>query len=237
MKEIDLSRFIRLQFAREESPGSPIELDKDAMEKLGDIPRVLRAFAKSFGARLGSPILWGGSVHLAIIDNDQLIGFAGDFAGALIKTAGEIEQNSQRTPPLRLAQAASNPNCVEVLRALSTTHEKSGLIASIYVQGVAVDLPQLKPSAFTEPGPDGSNNRFLRTSLIGVCKPKPDANVLLLSDRSTLELPISEYPRSIDELFELVLKNTASYVGPAMFLGKANFRALPNGQLDVQLGL
>lgn len=237
MRETELSKCIRLEFASVSNPRSPIELDQDALVKLGEIPRLLRAIARSFGARLGSPFLWAGVVYLEILSDTQLFDVAGEIASGLVTTAVQLEKNSQRTPPLPLKEAVDSPHCIKLLRALSSAHENSGLVASMDIRGEVMNLPQLKPSAFTEPDRDNPGSRYLRLQLDGVCKPTINANVVRLSDGSILELPVSDYPHTVYELFDLVVKNSASYSGPAASVGKLRFCALPNGRLDVQMDI
>ena len=72
---------------------------------------------------------------------------------------------------------------------------------------------------------------------IGVCIPRPDANVLLLGDLTFLELPTVHYPQGIDDLVEKVVKGSTTFIGPARLVGKNVYRALPGGTLQTQLAL
>ena len=60
MKPNNLSRCIRLTFAHNAEPGSPLPLDKESTDKLGQIPKLVRALVSCYGSRLSGPTLWGG---------------------------------------------------------------------------------------------------------------------------------------------------------------------------------
>ena len=90
---------------------------------------------------------------------------------------------------------------------------------------------------FTEPDAENDGHRHLRSKVIGVCAPAPDANVVLLGDIAFLELPAAHYPLEVDDVYERVVKHSAIFVGPVELVRKNVYRALPGGRLQVQLSL
>lgn len=234
MKSPNAHQIIRITFVDHAEPGIPLVLDKEAIDKLGIIPRLWRSLEECYGSRLGEPTMWNGVIHIAILDDQEL--FKGDdsMASDLVLTAEEIQMNSQRQPPLPLVQAVTHPHCIGLLRALAQIYAKTKLVASLEVAGKAVELPHIALAAFTEPETPGNAKRHLRKEVAGVCKPTPDANIVLLVDKALLELPIATHPFDISKLYELVIKCDAVFVGAAELVGKDVYRALLGGELLAQ---
>ena len=237
MKTLDLSRCIRLTFACNAEPGTPLLLDKESMDKLAHIPKLLRALANCYGSKLGAPTLWGGCIHLPICSDNDMFDLSKTMISDLATAAQELHENSKRQPPLPLTQAVTHPHCLDLLRALATTYEKSKLTAALDVAGKIVDLPHISLADFTEPDAENDGHRHLRSKVIGVCAPAPDANVVLLGDIAFLELPAAHYPLEVDDVYERVVKHSAIFVGPVELVRKNVYRALPGGRLQVQLSL
>lgn len=237
MKSLDARQIIRITFVDRAEPGIPLVLHKDAIDKLGIIPRLLRALAECYGSRLGEPTLWNGGIHIAILSDQEL--FEGDdsMVSDLVLTVEEIQMNSQRQPPLPLAQAVTHPHCIELLRALAQTYAKTKLVALLEVAGKVVELPHIALAAFTEPETPDNAKRHLRVKVAGLCKPTPDTNIVLLGDKTLLELSVANYPLDINKLFELIFKCDAVFVGVAELVKKDVYRALPGGDLLAQLPL
>ena len=237
MKNFKLPQSIRLTFAHNANPGEPLTLDEDATDKLGHVPKLLRALAECYGSRLGEPTLWGGEIVMEICSDEDLFDVTESIANELALTAQELEENAMLTPPLALTHAVKNTHCIDLLRALATTYDKSELTASLHFASKTIELPHPKLSAFTEPKKPDDEQRHLRVNSIGVCIPQQDANVLLLGDLTFLELPTADYPQGIDDLVEMVVKGSTTFTGPARLAGKNAYRALPGGKLHTQLAL
>ena len=237
MKKLKLLQSIRLTFAHNANPGEPLPLDEDATDKLGHVPKLLRALVECYGSRLGEPMLWGGEIVMEICSNEDLFDVTESIASELVLTAHQLEENAMLTPPRALTAAVKNTHCIDLLRALATTFEKSELTASMQVANRKIELPHPKLSAFTEPKKPDDEQRHLRVNTIGVCIPQQDANVLLLGDLTFLELPTAEYPHGIDDLVDMVVKDSTIFTGPARLVGKNVYRALPGGKLHTQLAL
>ena len=237
MKPFDLSQCIRLTFAHNADPGAPLPLDKEATDKLGHIPRLLRALAECYGSRLGDPTLWGGEIHLEISSDTELFDVTDNIANALTVSAHELEVNAQRKPPLTFTEAVTNVHCIDLLHALAKTYDKSKLVASLHVAGKTIELPHPELFVFTKPDTKNDNQRHLRAKVLGVCIPKPDAYVVLLGDMTLLELPTADYSLSIDDIIERVVKCSTIFIGPATLVSKNSYRALPGGDLQTQLSL
>lgn len=235
MKPNNLSRCIRLTFAHNAEPGSPLPLDKESTDKLGQIPKLVRALVSCYGSRLSGPTLWGGDVHLSICSDAELFDVSDTMIADLTTTARELHENSQRQPPLPLTQAVTNPHCLDLLRALAQTYDKSQLTASLDIAGRSIELPHIDLADFTEPEMGNDGARHLWATAIGVCIPTQDANVVLLADMTLLELPTAAYPLSTDECYARVQTRAAAYVGPAELVRKGVYRALPGGNLQAQL--
>ena len=232
-----LHRIIRIMFARTDSPGSPLLIDQESAKKLGQIPKLLHAFTRTYGPKLGESTMWGGDIHIAILDVDAFDDLTSTMIADLTTTAEQLIANSCRQPPLPLNQAVTHAHCIDLLRALAQTFAKSRLTASLEVSGKSIELPHVPLTAFTEPGRVVENIRHIRSSVIGVCTPRPEANIVLLGDITLLHLPVAHFPYKIDELYELVLKQSAAFVGQVEIIGKNIYRAMPEGNLEVQLVL
>jgi len=230
-----LPRYIRLAFSHDAEPGKPLPLDKESIDKLDSVPRLLRAFSNRFGAKLGTPELWGGAINVPLSSDPELFDSSESLASDLAVTAAEIHENSRRQPPLPLNQAVSNPYCLDILRALAQTHDKSKLTASMKTGANTVELPQVPLAYFTEPSKDISDVRHLRLKVLAVCAPKDDANLIVLADMSLLELPLADYRYDSDEIFGSFVKQPAIFVGSAEVVGKHAYRALASGSLQPQL--
>ncbi|MDN5780522.1 MAG: hypothetical protein L0H23_00625 [Luteimonas sp.] len=229
------SQSICLAFADDANPGAPLSLDDVALKKLGEIPRAFRALMECYGPRLGDPVLWSGGIHLEINSDGELFDVIDSVANQLSLTAHQLEENAKRQPPLPLSKAVTNAHCIDLVRALSTTHHQSGLTACLHVGGREIELPHPSPSSFTEPRTPTSDIQLLRIEVIGVCAPKADANVVLVRDMTLLELPTSEYDFDVDRLVERIIKSSAAFVGQATLVGKNCRRALAGGHLEAQM--
>lgn len=237
MKSLDLHQAIRITFVDHAEPGIPLVLNKEAIDKMGIIPRLLRALAECFGSRLGEPMLWDGVIHIAILDDQELFTNDHSMVSDLVLTTKEIEQNSKRQPPLPLAQAVTHPHCINLARVLAQCYAETDLIVSLEVAGKAFELPHIALAAFTKPESPDNTKRHLRVKVAGVCKPTPVANIVLLGDKTLLELPIATHPFDISKLYELVIKCDAVFVGAAELVGKDVYRALLGGELLAQAPL
>lgn len=237
MNQQEDSHYICLTFVQDAEPGKPLVLDKEATEKLGEIPKLLRALAKCYGPTLSGPTLWGGVVHLSICSESELFDFTRQMVNDLETAGRELKENAQRKPPLPLMQAVTHPHCIDLLRVLSKTHEKSKLTALMFVAGNAVELPHIPLASFTEPNAPDIEHRHLRANVIGLCRPTVDSNVLVMADLKRLELPTACYAFTTDDLYERVVKASARFVGQVEIAGNNMYRAKPEGTLESQLQL
>lgn len=101
MKPNNLSRCIRLTFAHNAEPGSPLPLDKESTDKLGQIPKLVRALVSCYGSRLSGPTLWGGDVHLSICSDAELFDVSDTMIATLRPPPGSfmrIRNASRRCP-------------------------------------------------------------------------------------------------------------------------------------------
>lgn len=228
---------ICLTFADDANPGSPLSLDGTAMDKLGDIPKVFRVLAESYGPRLGDPILWGGGIYLEINGDGDLFDVVDSIANQLSLTANELEENAKRQPPLPLPQAVTNPRCIDLIRALSAAHQQSGLTVSLQADDRLIELPHPSPSSFTEPLKPTNDTKLLRVQIIGVCTPEQDANVVLARNMALVELPTLDYDFDVYGLVEKIIKGSAMFVGQATLTGKNRYRALAGGHLQAQMSI
>ena len=234
MKTFDLSRSICLIFAYDAEPGCAFQLSKESTDKLGELPKLLRALAKCYGSNIGDPIMCGGDIHLQISKEPELFNFGDTMIEDIVLSAKEVIDNSLRQPPRPLSQAVTNPHCIDLLRAFSRAYEKTKLVAQIHVAGKVVELPRVQLAAFTEPEPITNSQRYLRAEARGVCIPTVEANVVLLKDMTMLELPHVYYPFDIDEIYARVVKCTTFFIGPVEVAKKDVYRALPGGNLEAQ---
>ncbi len=237
MKPLNLQHSIRLTFARHAEPDSPIDIDKEATDKIDQLPKLLRALEACYGSRLGIPKMWCGGIYLAICSDDELFDLGDTMASDLAVAAKELHENAQRQPPRPLTQAVTHPHCIDLLRSLAQVYDKSKLTATMHIAGKAMELPHIELADFTEPEVCKDTKRHFRAKLFGVCIPTPEANVILLDDMSLLELPTADYAYSTDELHSLVQTRAAVFVGPAEPVKKCVYRALPGGNLQAQLPL
>jgi hypothetical protein len=234
MKKLDLSHHIRLTIAENADPKHPITLNKDSTEKLGDVPKLLRAMAACYRTTLGEPVLWGGAIYLPISAEADLFEIVSYMASDLAETAIEVHENARQQPPRALLQAVTRPHCVELLRSLSKTFEKSKLTAEIHSDDRVFELPHVDLADFTEPAPSTAGQKYVRAKVIGLCVPAGDANVILLGDMTTLEISHVDYPMDANEVFTRVIGGDAIFVGAADLVRKGVYRAVPGGQLTSQ---
>lgn len=234
MKPFDDDQIIRIVLTDHAEPGGPWDMDKEAIKKLGNVPKVVQSFADLYGSRLGSVTMGDGCITITICRDQDLFGRDDTSVADIVLTAEEVKSNSTRQPPLALSQAVTHPHCLDLVRALSQSFAKTGLIVSLVVEGKADELPHIPPASFTEPEALGNANRHLRAKVSGVCKPTKDANIVLLGDKTFLELPIANYPYSCEEIYELAIKCDTVFIGTAELVGKGSYRALRGGELLAQ---
>jgi hypothetical protein len=234
MKPFDDDQIIRIILADHAEPGGPWDMDKEAIKKLGTVPKVVQSFVDLYGSRLGSVTMRDGCIIIAIHRDQDLFGLDDTSVADIVLTAEEVKSNSTRQPPLALSQAVTHPHCLDLVRALSQSFAKTGLIVSLVVAGKADELPHIPPANFTEPEDSCSAKRHLRAKVSGVCKPNEDANIILLGDKTFLELPAAYYPYNCDKMYELAIKCDTVFIGAAELIGKGAYRALPGGELLAQ---
>ena len=227
-------QFFSLEFSPDDRPGSPIQLDKEAMVKLGQIPMLCRALMQVYGAKLGEPVLCGGAVRMDIIPDMELMDGTSEMVAHLALSDQQVRENAQRQPPLPLAQAVTHAHCVDVLHALSKAHEQSGLIASIHNGDDVVELPRRALSDFTQPEVAENTSKRVNLDVIGLCVPQQDANVIVVANLTIIELPNDAYPYSVDELGRMIFEASTRFVGYTKMVKKGVLRALPGGELVVQ---
>jgi hypothetical protein len=234
MKKLDLKHHIRLTISENADPKHPVVLTKDSTDKLADVPKLLRAMAACYGTTLGEPMLWGGAIYLSIFADADLFEIVGTMASDLKMTAIEIHENARQQPPRALTQAVTRPHCIELVRSLSKTFEKSKLTAELHSDDRVFELPHVAMADFTEPGPSAAGQKYVRAKVIGLCVPTDDANVILLGDMTTIEMSRVDYPLATDEVFTRIIGGDAVFVGAADLVRKDVYRAVPGGQLTSQ---
>jgi len=234
MTNFSSREFILLTFLEDEKPGSPLRLHREAMAKLGQIPMLCRALTQVYGAKLGEPTLCGGAVRMEIIPDAELFEGTGLMVAHLALSDQQVQENAQRQPPLPLAQAVTHAHCVDVLHALSKAHEQSGLVASLHSGNDVVELPRRALSDFTQPAVAEDTSRRINLDVVGLCVPRQDANVVVVANLTTIELPHDAYPYSVAELGRMIFEASTRFVGSAMGVQKGVLRAVPGGELLVQ---
>lgn len=234
MKSFSTPEFISLTFLDEKESNTPLRLHKEAMAKLGQIPMLCHALMRVYGAKLGEPTLCGGAVRMEIIPETELFDGTDEMVAHLALSDHQVQENAQRQPPLPLAQAVTHAHCVDVLHALSKAHEQSGLVASLHSGSDVVELPRRALSDFTQPAVAEDTSRRINLDVVGLCVPKQDANVVVLANLVTIELPHAAYLQSVLELQQMIFHSSARFVGYAKEVKKGVLRAVPGGELLVQ---
>lgn len=234
MKNFKSRQFISLLFSADEKPDSPLRLHKEAMAKLGQIPKLCHAFMQTYGAKLGEPMLCGGAVRMEIIPDSELFDGTGEMVTHLALSDHQVRENAQRQPPLPLAQAVTHAHCVDVLHALSKAHEQSGLVASLHSGNDVVELPRRALSDFTQPAVAEDTSRRINLDVVGLHIPRHDVNVIFVGNNVQIELPHDAYPYSVTELGRMIFEASTRFVGFAAVVQKGVLRAVPGGELLVQ---
>lgn len=229
---IELSRTIALKFS-EDTPGIPLSLNKASLGKLGQVPRLCRALVETYGSRLGEPVLCGGAVVMEIRSESELLQDSRNLVADLALSAHQLNENSQRQPPLPLAQAVTHSKCIDLLHSLAQAHDRSKLIATLNLDGQLFELPQLALSAFTQPEPGKETRKLVNLKLIALCIPSHDGNVVLLENDTKLELPYENYDYDLGHLYQMIFTSGAHFSGWAM-PSKKGLRAMPGGELVAQ---
>lgn len=234
MTNFNPRQFISLIFSTDDKPDSPLRLHKEAMGKLGQIPMLCRTLMQVYGAKLGEPTLCGGAVRMEIIPDTELFEGTGEMVAHLALSDQQVHENAQRQPPLLLAQAVTHAHCVDVLHALSKAHEQGGLVASLHNGNDVVELPRRALSDFTQPAMAEDASKRINLDVVGLCVPRQDANVVVVANLTTIELPHDAYPHSVLQLQQMIFHSSARFVGHAKEVKKGVLRAVPGGELLVQ---
>jgi hypothetical protein len=230
------SQGISFCFADNADPTKPVELDDKALAKMGDIPKLCHAFAESYGATVEKPRLWGGAVRLEIrSEPDMFKSATASMMVDLTQSARELEDNAQQQPPLPLAQAVHHQHCIALLHEMARVHDKSKLVATLVMEDQEIKLPQVPLSAFTEPERPVEPAKRIHQSVNGLCRPRNDANVIVLTNLTTIELPFELFPYDVPELHSKIFENDAHFSGWAMPVQRGVLRAMPGSQLLEQV--
>ncbi len=234
MKKFNPHQSISLTFSDDAKPESPLRLGKEVMVKLGQIPRLCNALLEAYGAKLGEPTLWGGAVHMEIQKDADLFDVASDMVTHLALSAQQVHENAQRQPPLLLARAVTHAHCIGLLHVLTKVYEQSELVAALHSGSDVFELPQLALSDFTEPSPPEDTGKRINLDVIGLCIPRQDANVVVLANLTTIELPHDSYSYNVAELQQMIFGSSTRFVGWATAVQKGVSRAMPGGDLLAQ---
>lgn len=237
MKKSELSNCVTLAFAKSVDPLKPIAIDKETVSKIAQLPTMIRSLIECYGDRLGTPQLLAGTVYFEINNDEELFDVASTIINDLVLTSQQLNENAKRQPPLPLAQAVTNTQCIDLMRVGAQAAQKAQLVAAVHHGGNAIELARVDPSVFTEPEPVENNSKYFRARVAGACVPIEDANVILLQNREMLELPLADYPFDANELWLRIVRGDAMFVGSAVRVRRDVYRALPGGILPSQLPL
>lgn len=229
----NLDNYFLLAFATGAKEGEPLCLSKEAAAALAQILKLIRAIVSAYGSRVGQPLLWGGYIYVEIIE-EGLVPFTNEIVQDLVTAIAQVEDNAVQQPPRLLAEAVDKHYCVDFLRAVSHARVHSDLAVSVVVDGDVFEIAPPSPAHFTEPSPADNDIRLLRLNVIGICRPTPDGNVVVLDNGNQMVLPTDQYRYDVHTLAELILWNTVTFVGPAKLVNKTTYFAQPGGTLKAQ---
>jgi hypothetical protein len=105
-----------------------------------------------FGDRLGTPVLVGREIRMALMPDPSLANYtAGQFSAQLEVTADQLKKNAARTEPLPHSKALTHVAVGKFLETVACVHRKSGTSLVVCFGGERYDAPVLEPTAFVQP--------------------------------------------------------------------------------------
>lgn len=129
-----------------------IPLSDSDMQKFQGVYALHKSLQGVFGDRLGSPVLVGGEIRMALMPDPSLANYtAGQFSAQLELTADQLRKNAASTDPLPHSRALAHPAFGKLLETISSVNRKSGTSLVVCSGGNRIDAPVLDPGAFVQP--------------------------------------------------------------------------------------
>lgn len=129
-----------------------IPLSDSDMQKFQGVYALHKSLQGVFGDRLGSPVLVGGEIRMALMPDPSLANYtAGQFSAQLELTADQLKTNAASTDLLPHSKALTHVAFGKLLETISSVHRKSGTSLVVCFGGERYDAPVLEPTAFVEP--------------------------------------------------------------------------------------
>ena len=129
-----------------------IPLSDSDMQKFQGVYGLHKALQGVFGDRLGSPVLVGGEIRMALMPDSSLANYtAGQFSAQLELTADQLKKNAASTDLLPHSKALTHVAFGKLLETISSVHRKSGTSLVVCFGGERYDAPVLEPTAFVQP--------------------------------------------------------------------------------------
>ena len=113
---------------------------------------LISALDRAFRSTLGPPMLFGGSIHLALLsDGDSLPIPASQLMVDVAETVAALEANASRDSPAPISTVSRSDAIVNVLEAVSEGARKHGTQLCIRHGDETTRIPALAPSVFVRP--------------------------------------------------------------------------------------
>ena len=129
-----------------------IPLSDSDMQKFQGVYALHKSLQGVFGDRLGSPVLIGGEIRMALMPDPSLANYtAGQFSAQLELTADQLRKNAASTDPLSHSKALAHPAFGKLLETISSVNRKSGTSLVVCSDGNRHEAPVLEPGAFVQP--------------------------------------------------------------------------------------
>lgn len=165
-----------------------IEMSENDLKKFRGVHPLYKAFAATFGSRLGPPVLCGSEVRLEVRPDEKDLGYnTPDFMVDLGNTAKELQANANRDSPLPYSKAVKRPTLVRILEANSAANHAHNLKARAEINGVHYPIPILDPGDFVGPETHGELRRTGTFLVTGLRRNDSKGNGLYITEN---ELPV-----------------------------------------------
>lgn len=225
---------IVFQFTSAKQTAKGVPLDSDALAKLAAAAPICCALGKLYGDRLDTPTLVRHSIRMDIDGTGDLIGFGSELVDRLIATAGALTENAKKQPPRPWGLVTPDRAALKLLRALSRAYAQCGLTAALDSDQRMTPLPTVPMPVFVDPSLPPKSSIRINADIIAVGHPMHDANVVVVGNRTLLELPISAYPQCPQDIFAAVLRGSAVFSGMADAADAGTLCAQAGGNLVLQ---
>jgi hypothetical protein len=200
---------IAIDFAPERDKSKEFTLEKEDIERIGQLGGCIKSAMKVYG-QLTEPPRFGDAIARIYFVSGDAFNSAQGLLEDLLRTADELQKNADSKDPRPHDVAISRPALVPFLRAVARAHVRSGLRVSLWLEGKEFLLPALDVASFVEPERDEKLRKADVFALVGVRKDAVHGHRVILSESDfSAVLPLNDPDLKFERIHAALLCHEA----------------------------